>query len=189
MKNVAIIAILALIFIFSQNPVQAASELETWCLSVGETWDSAYSKCTVNGIVSSTEPLNILPDESLYIHGTLSVEGNIYNAGEIWTVFGNLYNYAIIENNNTLAISDFSEFINYGSLINNGMFGTVDFSQSTNNGVVTNIGRFDVALSYFTNNNLINNYCPGTFYFYGETFSGNPIVYFENCVHLPAILK
>ena len=192
MKKAAILVILALIFIFIfiQKPIQAASELETWCLSAGGTWYPANSTCSVNGFLSITEPLNILPEETLYFfYGSLSVEGNIYNDGKIRISSTDLYNYALIENNNSLVIIDFSKFFNYGLVTNYGLFGTVDFSQTTNYGIITNIGHIDVALSYLTNNNIINNYCPGTIGFYGETIFGNPIVYFENCFYFPAILK
>jgi hypothetical protein len=163
------IGFLVCMLAFGTKLIQAASVLETWCITKGQEWDVALKRCTVGPTaeVSVDIWLDIQPEESLANYGTIDNDTFIHNYG------GNIDNYGTINNKGTAVenisgtINNFGTFNNdsylqnrpetmlptdgifnnYGSINNNGTFynhGTINNNSAfNNNGTITNNGTIE----------------------------------------------
>ena len=73
-KLALLIVILSCFFVFSPKPTHAASELEIWCLTVGSSWDSVSSTCTIPASSSVSASLTVLQGETINYDPSIGVD-------------------------------------------------------------------------------------------------------------------
>ena len=170
MKQLAFLTFtLSFLFIFNTGSAQASSELETWCLAEGQSWDSGSATCTITGVVNLNQTLQVGSTETLIVDASgelatyflLTIDGNLIVNGSL-SLLDTLYINAYVTNDGTIDIQDFGEIINEGILLNRNELSNV--GRFSNNGEIINEGTlgnypFDSFVNYsrITNTGLFIN--------------------------------
>ena len=150
---------------------------QSQCESFGGTWTEP-NICTVTNLDLGGPTLEIGPGIVLVNSGSISIVTSV------------LTNNGIIENFDTIFISD-SIFDNIG-IINNNPGGTITLDSTnfilTNSGTINNFGTFSNFNDNFINSGILNNLC-------GSVYTGNPpignqiIIICEDDVDIDGILN
>jgi hypothetical protein len=147
-KLVSLFLLAACVAALHPEPAHAATELETWCIAQGASWQAENDRCLLLAAINATVtgPLALLPDETISNYGTITNDGDIDNDG---------------------TIDNFGAFTNLGHVENGGGIYNYNGGQVYNHGSITNestIANYDIIRNYGTisNNDTINNW--GTIY-------------------------
>lgn len=152
-KKLQLIIIIVFISIlaFRLRNVYGEGNLQAWCLSQEQNWNSANATCTVDGlaVVPASETLTISTGELVQItaSGYITMDGTIDNNGTI-NSDGYIYNIGLLNNNN--------ELHNFGTLYNHNDNVVNNDGTIKNNGTINNDELIE-NLGYFTNMGTVNN--------------------------------